>query len=101
MAWLQNCQAGWHLGKSILSDSFAARHRHIRKIKFFVPIVHHVHRVGRRFFAGNKNDIDGCRRRVLVIELRIAAVWPPSSFPTNKEFLRFSTTRFISRSLPQ
>ena len=29
----------------------------------------------------------------------MAAVRPPRGLPTNKEFLRFSTTRFISRSL--
>src|ERR1700723_2704841 len=39
-----------------------------------------------------------CRRQVLVKLARIAAVRPPRGLPTNKEFLRFSTTRFISRS---
>jgi hypothetical protein len=35
---------------------------------------------------------------VLVKLARIVAVRPPRELPTNKEFLRFSTTRFISRS---
>ena len=39
-----------------------------------------------------------CRRQVLVKLLRIAAVCPPRSLPTNKEFLRLRTMRFISRS---
>ena len=30
----------------------------------------------------------------------MAAVRPPRGLPTNNEFLRLSTTRFISRSLP-
>jgi hypothetical protein len=30
---------------------------------------------------------------------KIAADRPPRAFPTNKEFFRFKTTRFISRSL--
>src|SRR6266481_5054536 len=40
-----------------------------------------------------------CRRQLLVKLARIAAVRPPRGFPTNSEFLRFRTTRFISRSL--
>jgi hypothetical protein len=36
---------------------------------------------------------------VLVGLLRMAAFWQPRSLPTNRLFLRFSTTRFISRSL--
>jgi hypothetical protein len=40
-----------------------------------------------------------CRRQVLVRLARIAAVRPPRGFPTNNELFRFSTTRFISRSL--
>jgi hypothetical protein len=36
---------------------------------------------------------------VLVRLARIAAVLPQRGFPTNGEFLRLSTTRFISRSL--
>jgi hypothetical protein len=40
-----------------------------------------------------------CRRQELVRLARIAAVRPPRGLPTNREFLRLSTTRFISRSL--
>src|SRR6516165_1285486 len=40
-----------------------------------------------------------CRRQLLVKLARIAAVLPPRGLPTNREFLRWSTTRFISRSL--
>src|SRR5215813_2585846 len=40
-----------------------------------------------------------CRRHVLVKLAKMAAVLPPRGLPTNKEFFRFSTTRFISRSL--
>src|SRR5271165_2061496 len=39
------------------------------------------------------------RRQLLVKLAKIAAVRPPRGLPTNKEFLRLSTTRFISRSL--
>jgi RHS repeat-associated protein len=39
------------------------------------------------------------RRQLLVSVARIAPVRPPCALPTNSEFLRFSTTRFISRSL--
>ncbi len=40
-----------------------------------------------------------CRRQLLVKLARIAAVRPPRGSPTKSEFLRFRTTRFISRSL--
>src|ERR1700743_3455446 len=39
-----------------------------------------------------------CLRQVEVRLARMAAVRPPRGLPTNKEFLRLSTTRFISRS---
>jgi hypothetical protein len=40
-----------------------------------------------------------CRRQVLVRLANIDAVRPPRGLPTNNEFLRFNTTRLISRSL--
>src|SRR5438105_2085038 len=42
-----------------------------------------------------------CRRQVLVKLARIANVRPPRGLPTKREFFRFNTTRFISRSLAQ
>ena len=39
------------------------------------------------------------RRQVLVRLANMAAVRPPRGLPTNNEFLRFGTTRLISRSL--
>src|SRR6266446_5539930 len=38
-------------------------------------------------------------RQVLVKLARIANVRPPRGLPTKREFFRFNTTRFISRSL--
>ena len=40
-----------------------------------------------------------CRRQVLVRLANMAAVRQPRELPTNNEFLRFKTTRLMSRSL--
>jgi hypothetical protein len=44
-------------------------------------------------------QVNVCRLQVLVKLARIAGVRPPRGLPTNRQFFRLSTTRFISRSL--